>query len=65
MFSSIKIEELMESEFSVIFHVKLVAKNILLGYPGTHFMHMRVKINFKDRKTDFYCHIQSAISNNQ
>ena len=57
MFSSIKIEELMEFEFSVIFHVKLVARNILLGYPGTHFMHMRVKINFKNRKTDFYCHI--------
>ena len=42
MFSSIKIEEYMESEPSAIFWVKLVAKNIVLGPPGTHFMHMRV-----------------------
>ena len=37
-------EECMESELSGIFRVKLVAKNIVLGSPGTHFMHMmRVK----------------------
>ena len=33
----------MESEPSGIFWVKQVAKNIVLGSPGTHFMHMRVK----------------------
>ena len=33
----------MESEFSAIFRVKLVAKNIVFGSPGTQFMPMRVK----------------------
>ena len=33
----------MESEFSGIFRVKLVTKNIERGSPGTQFMHMRVK----------------------
>ena len=42
MFSSIKIEEYMEPELSGIFRVKLVAKNIVRGSPGTQFMHMRV-----------------------
>ena len=42
MFSSIKIEECMEPELSGIFRDKMV-KNIVLGSPGTHFMHMRVK----------------------
>ena len=32
----------MESELSGIFRVKLVAKNIVLGFPGTHSAHMRV-----------------------
>ena len=36
----------MESELSGVFWVKLVAKNIVLGSPGTHFMHMRVKVIF-------------------
>ena len=52
MFSSIKMEEYMESEHSGIFWVKLVAKNIVLGSPGTHFMHMRVK-NASEINTDF------------
>ena len=43
MFSSIKMEEYMESELSGIFRVKLVTKNIERGSPGTQFMHMRVK----------------------
>ena len=43
MFSSIKMEEYMESELSGIFRVKLVAKNIMLGSSRTHFRHMRVK----------------------
>ena len=43
MFSSIKMEEYMEPELSGIFWVKMVAKNIVLGFPGTHFMHRRVK----------------------
>ena len=47
MFSSIKMEEYMESEPSDIFWVKLVAKNIVLASPGTHFMHMRVKKHLK------------------
>ena len=33
----------MESELSGISPVKLVTKNIVLGSPGTQFMHMRVK----------------------
>ena len=43
MFSSTKMEEYMEFESSGIFRVKLVAKNIALGSPVTHFMHLRVK----------------------
>ena len=33
----------MESENSEIFLVKVVAKNLVLGSLGTHFMHMSVK----------------------
>ena len=33
----------MESELSGIFRVKLVTKNIVRGFPGPQFMHMRVK----------------------
>ena len=36
--------EYMESEFSGIFRLKLVVKNIVIESPGTHFMYMRVKI---------------------
>ena len=43
MFSSIKMEEYIESELSGIFRVKIVTKNIERGSPGTQFMHMRVK----------------------
>ena len=43
MFSSIKMEEYMESELSGIFRVKLVTKNVVRGSQGTQFMHMRVK----------------------
>ena len=43
MFSSVKMEEYMESELSGIFQVKLVTKNIVRGSPGAQFMHMRVK----------------------
>ena len=43
MFSSIKMEKYVKSERSGIFWAKLVAKNILLGPPGTHLTHMRVK----------------------
>ena len=39
----------MESEFSVIFQVKMVAGNIFLGTPGTHSMHMRVKKRYNIR----------------
>ena len=42
MFFSIKMEEYIEPELSGIFWVKMVAKIIVLGSPGTHFMHMRV-----------------------
>ena len=35
--SSIKMEEHMELELPGIFWVKMVAKNIVLGSPGTHF----------------------------
>ena len=33
----------MEPERSGIFWVKMVAKNILFGSPGTYFVYMRVK----------------------
>ena len=46
MFSSIKMKEYMESELSGIFRAKLVTKNIVREFPGTQFMHMRVKKNF-------------------
>ena len=36
----------MEPEFSGIFWVKMVAKNIELGSPGTYFMHITVKSIF-------------------
>ena len=42
MFSSIKIEEFMESKHSAVFRVELVTKNAVLESWGTHFMHMRV-----------------------
>ena len=42
MFCSIKMDEYIESEPSGIFWVKLIAKYIVLGCPGTHFMHMGV-----------------------
>ena len=45
MFSSIKMEEYMESEYSCFSWVKMDAKNIVLRSTGTHFMHMRVKCN--------------------
>ena len=41
MFSSIKMEEYIESELSGIFRVKLVTKNRERGSLGTQFMHMR------------------------
>ena len=44
MFSSTKIEEYMESEVFGIFRVNLVAKNIVPGRPGTHFIHKGVKL---------------------
>ena len=45
MFSGIKMEELIESEHSGIFRVKLVTKNVVLDSSGTHFMYMRVNTN--------------------
>ena len=44
MFSGMKTEDFMESEHSGIFWVELVTKNVVLGFLGTHLMHMRVKI---------------------
>ena len=46
MSSSIKMKEYMGSELSGIFCVKLVAKNIVLRSPETHFMQMRFKPMF-------------------
>ena len=37
----------MEPELSDIFSRKMMVKNIVLGFPGTHFMHMRVRNVFK------------------
>ena len=49
-----KMDEYMESELSGIFPVKLAVKNIVLGFPGTHFMHMRVEfLHFLKIKTNF------------
>ena len=36
-FFSVKMEKLMESELSGIFRLKLVPKNIVIGFPGTQF----------------------------
>ena len=44
MFSSIKMEDYMKPELSGIFWVKMVAKNIVLGSPRTHFVHMRLSL---------------------
>ena len=49
----------MESEPSGIFGVKLVAKNIVLGSPRTHFMHMRIKKS-NDSYTIFFESIIAA-----
>ena len=35
----------MESDLAGIFQVKLVVKNMVLGYPGTNFMQMKVNEN--------------------
>ena len=43
MSSSIKMEEYMETELSGIFTVKTVGGKIMLGYPRTHFVYMRVQ----------------------
>ena len=43
-FSSIKMEEYVEPGLSDIFWVKMVAKNIVLESPGTHFMHIKVNV---------------------
>ena len=43
MFLSITVEEYIKPDLSGIFWTKMVAKNIVLGSPGTHFMHIRVK----------------------
>ena len=48
MFFRMKKKEYMDSELSGIFRANVVAKNIVLWSPGTHFMHMRVKkLGFK------------------
>ena len=39
----------MKPERSGIIRVKAVAKNILLGSPGTNFMHMKVKVFRSER----------------
>ena len=49
-------EEYMESELSGIFQVKLVTKNIVLGSPGTQFMHMRVNKTIKKILSNFIPH---------
>ena len=36
-------EEYIKSELSDIFKVKLVTKNIMVGFPGSYFMHKRGK----------------------
>ena len=50
MFSSIKMEEYMESGLSGIFRVKTVTKNIVRGSPGTHFLHTKVKLAIFSKK---------------
>ena len=42
MFFSVKMEQYMEPELSGLFWVKMVARYIVVGSLGTHFMHMRV-----------------------
>ena len=45
----------MEPELSSIFWVKIVAKNVVLGSPGTRFMHMMVKKHTSWEKEHKYC----------
>ena len=52
MFSSIRMEEYMESELSDIFLVKLVAQNIVVGSSGP-FMHIRVNRKITSNKTKY------------
>ena len=42
MFSGMKMGEYKKSELSDISGIRLVTKNIVLGSPGTRFMHVRV-----------------------
>ena len=42
--SSINMEECIKSELSGTFWVELFSKNLVLGSPGTHFIHMSVKV---------------------
>ena len=51
----------MESEFSGIFRVKLVAKNIVRGSPGTQFMHMRVKVLCHSCRTTTFQNISQKL----
>ena len=66
VFSSMKIEEYMESEVSGIFWVKMVAKNIVLVSLKTHFSYMRVKvrgtlnIHLQSLNQEFLVHYESV-----
>ena len=53
MFSSMEMEEYMESELSDIFLVKLVAKSIMLGSMKSNFIHMGVNIVHRGVLTHF------------
>ena len=46
MFPCMQMEEYIEYEPSDIFQVKLVVKNLVLGYPGTHSMRMKATTVF-------------------
>ena len=62
MFSTLKTEEYMEHGLSGIFWVKMAAQNIVLGSPGTNFMHVRVKFKcFFFRLTKFHCYLYYAL----
>ena len=45
MFSQMKMKEYMKPELCIIFRLKSVAKNMVLGPTGSRFMHARVRFD--------------------
>ena len=61
MFSSIKMEEYIEPELSGIFLNKNGPRNIVVGPPWTHFMHMRVKESLPQQSKPYKAYYDSNV----